>query len=54
MAGGGWPDLRSGEEKLSTAQAGAGHIGDAPVNRGDSQSCLTGIGLLWQVEHRFY
>ena len=36
MAGGGWSDLRSGEEKLPKAQAGAGHARDAPGNRGHS------------------
>ncbi len=54
MAGGGWPDLRPGEEKLSAAQTGAGHTGDAPGNRGRSQSRLREVGPLWEVEHGFY
>ena len=54
MAGGGWPDLRPGEEKLSAAQAGAGHTRDAAGDRGRSQSRLTGIRLLGTAQHRLY
>ncbi len=54
MAGGGRTDLRPGKEKLSAAQAGAGHAGDSPRNRGRSQSCFTGFRLLWTIEHRFH
>jgi hypothetical protein len=42
------------QQSSRRCRAGAGHIGDAPLHSGDSQSCLTGIGLLWQVEHRLY
>ncbi len=52
MAGGATPDLRSGEEKLPTAQAGSGHARDAPGNRGRSHSRLTGNGPLWTAQHR--
>jgi len=51
-AGGSEADLRAGEEKLPTAQAGTGHAGDAPGNRGRSQSRPTGLRLLGSVEHR--
>jgi hypothetical protein len=44
VAGGGWPDLRSGEEKLSAAQAGAGHARDA--TRGQAPLLRSrGLGL---------
>jgi transposase-like protein len=33
MAGGGWTDLRPGEEKLSAAQVSSCHASDAPGNR---------------------
>ncbi len=46
--------LWSGEKKLPTAQAGAGLPGDAAWNRGRSQSRLTGMRLLWTVEHGLY
>jgi hypothetical protein len=54
VAGGDRPDLWSGEEKLPTAQAGAGFTGDADWNAGRSPSCLTGIRPLGTVEHGFY
>jgi len=51
LASGGGADLRPGEEKLPTTQVGSGDARDAPWDRGRSQSRLTGIGLLWEVEH---
>jgi hypothetical protein len=51
-AGGGWPDLRPGEEKLSAAQVGSCHACDAPWNRGRSQSRPTGMRPFWSLEHR--
>jgi hypothetical protein len=54
VAGGGWSGIRPGEEKLPASQAGARHAGDAPGDRSRSQRGLTGIGLLWEVKHRFY
>ena len=54
VAGGSGADLRAGEEKLPTAQVGSGDPCDAAWNRGRSQSRLTGIRLLWAVEHGFY
>jgi hypothetical protein len=54
MAGGGRPDLRPGEEKLSTAQVGPHLARDASGNRGRPHSHLTRIRLLWAVEHRLH
>jgi len=54
VAGGGRTDLRSGEEKLPTAQAGTGLACDAPRDRRRSQGRLVGIGPLWTVEHCIY
>jgi hypothetical protein len=54
MAGSGGPDLRPGEKKLPTAEAGTGLVCDAPWHRRCSQGCLVGIGPLWTVEHRIY
>jgi len=54
VVSGGGADLRPGEEKLSTTQADTGLAGDAPGNRGRSQSRLTGNGPLGEVEYRFY
>jgi len=54
LAGGREPDLRSCEEKLPASQAGSGDPRDASGDQGRSQSRLTGIGPLWQVEHRLY
>jgi len=54
MAGGGWSDLRLGEKMLPATQAGSGLAGDASWHSGRSQGRLTGIRLLWSVEHRFY
>ena len=54
VAGGGGLDLRSGEEKLPAAQAGAGLASDASWHSGRSQSRFTGNGLLRPVEHCFY
>jgi len=54
MAGGCGPDLRPGEKMLPAAQADARHTRDASGDRGSSHSRLTGIGLFWEVEHRFY
>ena len=48
------PDLRPGEEKLPTAEAGTRLARDASWNRGRSQSRLTGTGPLWKAQHRFY
>ena len=50
-AGGATPDLRPGEKMLSTAQAGTGLAGDAPWDRGRSQSHLTGIRPFWTTQH---
>ncbi len=54
MAGGAKADLPSGEEKLSTAQAGTGLACDASWHRDRSHSRLTGIRPLWTVEYRLY
>src|SRR5215468_6677956 len=54
MAGGAGLDLRPGEKMLPAAQAHACHVHHAPWDRGRSQNRLTGIGLLWEVEHRFH
>ena len=54
MAGSGGSDLRSGEEKLPKAQAGAGHARDAPGNRGHSQGHVAEIRPFWTVEYGFY
>jgi hypothetical protein len=54
VAGGSGPDLRSGEKKLPTAQAGSGHTCDAPGDRRRSHSRLTGTGPFWTAEHRFH
>jgi hypothetical protein len=54
VARGGWSDLRSSEKMLSAAQAGSGHTRDAPGDRGRSQGLLTGDGLLWTAQYRFY
>src|SRR5437762_6758662 len=51
MAGGGGSDLRPGQEKLPAAQAGSG---DAPWDRGRSQSRLTGMMPLWTTQHGFH
>jgi hypothetical protein len=52
-AGGGGAELRSGEEKLPPAPAGAHHARDAPWDRCRAQGRLTGTGLLRTTEHRF-
>jgi hypothetical protein len=52
-AGGGGPDLRSGEEKLSAAQAAAGHACNASGDPGRSHSRPAGDGFLGAAEHRF-
>jgi CBS domain-containing protein/transposase-like protein len=54
VAGGAKLDLRSSEEKLSTAQAATGLARHASWNRGRSHSRLTRDGLLRPVEHGFY
>jgi transposase-like protein len=54
VASGGGPDLRAGEKKLPAAQAEAGQACYAARDRGRSQNRLTGIGLLWEVEHGFH
>jgi hypothetical protein len=54
MAGSSGSDLRSGEEKLPTAEADTGLACDAPWNRGRSQGHVTAIRLLWTIEHGFY
>jgi len=54
VASGGGADLRPGEEKLPMSQARPRHACDAARNRGRSQSRLTGMGLLWEVEHGIY
>ena len=54
VAGGGEPDLWSGEKMLSGAQARARDTRDAARDRGGSQSRLTGDGPHWEVEHGFY
>jgi IS1 family transposase len=54
VAGGGGVDLRPGEKKLPTAQAGTGHPCHAPWNRVRSQRRFTGIGTLRAAEHSFY
>src|SRR5258708_3283876 len=54
VAGGSKPDLRPGEEKLPTAEAGTRLARDASWNRGRSQSRLTGTGPLWKAQHRLY
>jgi hypothetical protein len=54
VAGGDGLDLRPGEKMLPATQAHACHARDAPWDRGRSQNRLTGIGLLWEIEHRFH
>jgi hypothetical protein len=48
------PDLWSGEEKLSTAQAGLCDAGDAAGDRGRAQSQVAARRPLWEVEHGVY
>jgi hypothetical protein len=54
VAGGAKPDLWPSQEKLSTAQAGSSHPGDAPWNREPTQSHLTRMRLLGTVEPGLY
>ena len=54
MAGGGEPDLRPGEKKLPTAQAGARLARDASGDPSRSHGRLTADGSFWTVEHRLY
>jgi transposase-like protein len=42
------------KKMLPTTQACACYARDAPWDRGRSHRRLTGIGLLWEVEHRFH
>src|SRR5215471_8703666 len=53
VAGGTTPDLWSGEEMLSAAQARARLAGDATGNRSRSQSRLRGSRLLWTTQYGF-
>src|SRR5216683_3970086 len=54
MAGSDGADLRSGQEKLSTAEADTGFAGDASWNKGRSHRRPTGIRLLWTAQHGVY
>ena len=54
VAGGGGSDLRPGEKMLPTTQARARQARDAPRDRGRSHDVLTGDGLLWTAQYRFY
>ncbi len=42
------------EKKLSAAEAGAGHAGDAPGDTGRSHGREASDGLLWTAQHRLY
>ena len=39
---------------LPATQAGARHACNTAVDRSRSQSCFTGVGPLWEVEHRVH
>jgi len=54
VASGGRTDLRTGEEKLPAAQAGADYARHAPWNRCRSQDRFAEDGLLWTIEHGFH
>jgi len=54
VAGGGWSDLRSGEEKLPATEAGSRHACDAPWHRGCSHQRIAETGFLWTIEHGIY